>query len=555
MAKGDNIPVLDETVVTATIEDELNDANKFKINGADYYCYFEISTSEFPQDQVDPDKQDPTNTIRLTKSAIVNLDLQENFFEPFCAGHITVNNPYDYIEDNHYTTGDGDDYLHVVFCEWETFKRFPEHALTYTFVITDEGNSVSKSDRSNNFKTYKLLDKNYAKLNEAIPFNKVYPTNAMREAGDTTVGSCIRQLLVDVLGADVIDNDFWDVGSHKIGEPNGEFVADQEYITCPLSWRYSDLLKYLLRINYSTGGDGEALPVQCVLNFDRTKQKYSLEAIDKIFKDNKALTIEGFGLGDLTGSSDNNETTRVLGTNKNNPKDTNVPVNQNEGLLKNANVTTPMVNYGNEFFINYSAGYNDGLGGQQNQHQVSLEEIRAEWKKSFVDVFNLVGGKPQPFVPLNKIRGRTIRPMIFPFNKDQIINIAKAQMVSNLTFLNLQLTLDNQGDTFRQPGKFIDLFKLTGGLDGNDSPSDAKILGRWFVTKVHHRFFKDSYENVIQCVKTYVGPDVDSRFDDASLTLPNQIPTGKQIRTLPGSQTPNDLNPTQLPGGNPIVLT
>ena len=96
MAKGDNIPVLDETVVTATIEDELNDANKFKINGADYYCYFEISTSEFPQDQVDPDKQDPTNTIRLTKSAIVNLDLQENFFEPFCAGHITVNNPYDY---------------------------------------------------------------------------------------------------------------------------------------------------------------------------------------------------------------------------------------------------------------------------------------------------------------------------------------------------------------------------------------------------------------------------------------------------------------------------
>ena len=26
---------------------------------------------------------------------------------------------------------------------------------------------------------------------------------------------------------------------------------------------------------------------------------------------------------------------------------------------------------------------------------------------------------------------------IFPFNKDQIINIAKAQMVSNLTFLNL----------------------------------------------------------------------------------------------------------------------
>ena len=553
MAK--NIQTLPETAVTGShVIEDLNAANKFN-------CYFEISNSEFPEDDIDPEKVDQTNKIRLTKPAIIDLDIQENFFEPFCAGHITINNPFDYIEDNHYTRGDGKDYLHVKLCEWETFKLDPTRALTYTFVITDEGNSVSKTDRSNNFKTYKLLDNNYAKLNESIPFGKIYPTNAMKEVGDISVGACIKQVLIDVLGEDVINEDLWHYGNHDIGTTNGEFVSLQETITIPLSWRYSDLLKYLLRINYSLGGDGESLPVQCVLSLDRTNQKYSLEPIDLIFKDNEQLAIEAFGLGDLTGNIDENYSGMgELGTNKNNPKDTKVPVNQYEGVLKNANVTTPMVNYGNEFFINYSAGFYDPLVGTEGQHQISLQSIASEWKKSFVDVFKLVGGAPQPFVPINKIRGRTIKPMLFPFDRDKIINIAKAQMVSNLTFLNLQLAIDNEGDTQRQPGKFIDLFKLTGGIPGGESPSDAKVLGRWFVTKVHHRFFKDSYQNVLQCIKTYVGPSVDQRFDDASLTLPNQIPTGKQIRTLPASQIPsrdpNDFDRgLTLPGGNPTITT
>ena len=75
-------------------------------------------------------------------------------------------------------------------------------------------------------------------------------------------------------------------------------------------------------------------------------------------------------------------------------------------------------------------------------------------------------------------------------------------MVSNLTFFNLQLNIDNPGDTNRKPGKFIDVFKL----DKTERKVDTKLLGRWFVTKVRHRFFKDSYQNVLQGVKAYVGP-------------------------------------------------
>ena len=505
------------TAAGAKYTEYLNAPHRFKINGSDYYCYFEISNSESPEDHIHPTKIDPTNKIRLTKSAIVNLDIQENLFEPFCSGSITINNPFDYIEDNHYTTGNGDDFLHMKLCEWTEFSegRDTTKALTYTFVITDESNSVSKTDRSNNFKTYKLLDKNYAKLNEEIPYNTTYPTNAMKEVGDISVGACIKQVLIDVLGEEVINTDLWNNGAHNIGEPNGSFAPIQEHITIPITWKYSDLLKYLLKINYALGGESGSLPVQCILYFDRSIQKYSLEPADALFKDNNALVIEAFGLGDLTGNIDQQQSQgNRVGTNKNNPIDSSVPVNIYEGMLNNLNVTTPMVSYGDEFFVNYSAGSFDQQAGNFGKGVISLQSLVPEWEKSFVKVFKLVGGFPRAFIPFNPTRARTVKTMLFPFPKDHVVNIAKAQMVSNLTFLNLQLTIDNQGNTNRRPGKFIDIFKLKGEESDTSSSAlsslslaDGKTLGRWFVTKVHHRFFKDSYENVIQCVKTYVGPD------------------------------------------------
>lgn len=99
-------------------------------------------------------------------------------------------------------------------------------------------------------------------------------------------------------------------------------------------------------------------------------------------------------------------------------------------------------------------------------------------------------------------------------------------MVSNLTFFNLQLTLDNLGDTSRKPGKFVDVVKF---IEQEDL-IDKKLLGRWFVTNVHHRFFKTSYQTLIQCIKPYVGPAKDARLQDASLTpsINNLLTTNQQ---------------------------
>lgn len=518
-------------------DEELNTPNVFKINGTLYYSFFEISDQPERPKNAEDDLTPRTNVIRLTKSAIISLDIFENFFEPFCSGQITINNPFDFIEDNHYTQGNGQDYLHVTLYEWAQGREDAERSdntlrkagsklqnkkLEYTFVLTNEGNSISKSDRSNNFKTYSLLDKNYAKLNETVPYGKRYPTDEMKETGDLSVGNIIKQVLIDALGPNneegnsTINEKLWDPGNHNIGENNGEFAPLQEYIIPPLQWKYSDLLKYLLRINYSLGGEGEKLPVQSVLQFDRVTKQYSLLPINWYFQNNTDLVIEGFGVGDLTGNPDNvppDESS--TGTNKNNPrsgtKKNPIPVNIYEGMLKNTNLITPMLTYGNEFFVNYSVGFRDPITGIEGQTQVSIADILDGWKRAFVDPFKLVGGPAEMFLPLSKENEHNVRPMIFPFGEKQCINLAKAQMVSNLTFFNLQLTLDNEGNTNRQPGKFIDVFKLLGSTVANDTPSDAKLLGRWFVTGIHHRFIKDSYENIIQCIKTYIGPDLDIR--------------------------------------------
>jgi hypothetical protein len=561
MSNGDNIPALPATVVTGSTTDDLNSPNKFKINGGDFYCFFEISPNEFPEDEDSPETTQQTNKIRLTKSAIVNLDIRENLFEPFISGHITINNPFDYVEDNHFTRGDGTDYLHVTLCEWRTWHREggPAAAVRYTFVLVDENNSVSKTDRSNNFKTYALLDKNYAKLNRQIPYKTKYP----KDDKPQLVGDIIREVLIDGLGDPGIIGEVWHSGDHEIGGQNAIY---QDHVYIPLNWKYTDLLKHLLRINYSLTSGGE-LPVQTVLKYNRDTQQYTLEAIDDIFAQNKALTIEGFGLGDLTGNIDARSVGEKgdLGTNKNNPVDSSrakqgsvAKINTYEGMLKNANLTTPMLNYGNEFFINYLIGHSSSFDGTfSKSNVVYISDIVPLWREAFVGVFKCVGGPPVPFVPVSREGQTTIKPMSFPeLETVNVMNIAKAQLVSNLTFLNLQLTLDTPGDTERHPGRFVDIFKLT--TKKQETFSDAKMLGRWLITKVHHRFFKDSYENVIQCAKTYVGPEEEEpelipRVSTTDTSVSPIVAKPRESEVVDEPPPPSNITPDLGPGGQDVI--
>ncbi len=71
----------------------------FPINGTDFFCRFKLTGPS----------TEGVGAIEFTKSAIINFELEENFFEPFSSARVTVNNPLDFVENNVFTRGDGKD--------------------------------------------------------------------------------------------------------------------------------------------------------------------------------------------------------------------------------------------------------------------------------------------------------------------------------------------------------------------------------------------------------------------------------------------------------------
>jgi len=548
----------------AVVTESLNDPFKFKINGGEYYCRFLITDAARPEAAVE------ANSIELTKSAIVSMDIHESLFEPHIKGSITLNNPYDYIENHHFTTGGGDDFLHVELIDYQVYKEGNERAvgsaeprgvtyanekLKYSFVITTEDNSVSKSDRSNNFKTYQLLDINWFLLNKRVVQKIAYPPDGV---DPMPMGDMIKDLLKRGLGRDdVIDESNWSSGDHVVGKPLGEKLVEFEDKVRPAQhWRYADLIKYLIKYNYCMtgqkkvgggagpgahrfGAGGSGLPVQLILQYNRNTDQYSLIPLDMYFKNNKTLVIEAFGVGDLTPADARNDGDEVKG-NPVDPRDGSAPVNRYTGMLNNTDLTTPYTQYTNEFFVNYYIHNHNSFHGSLPLTILKVSKIAEEWDREFIKEFEIVGGEPVPFLQFKEDPERMGKPMAMPkFSHIDAVNIGKAQMVSNFTFYNLQLNIVNVGDTNRRPGRFVDVFKPS---STQTAGSDAKLLGRWFITSVHHRFLKDQYQTVLQCVKLYTAPE---KWMNRDLTghVEDEIPPLTPVARQPGHSTASSSTP------------
>ena len=65
----------------------------------------------------------------------------------------------------------------------------------------------------------------------------------------------------------------------------------------------------------------------------------------------------------------------------------------------------------------------------------------------------------------------------------------------------MELTLHQLGDVTRRVGMFVDVENLA-----KASNTDAKLCGRWLVTKCTHEFINNSYYNTLFCTKIYTGP-------------------------------------------------
>tara|TARA_R110000824_G_scaffold275518_1_gene464184 strand:- start:160 stop:1674 length:1515 start_codon:yes stop_codon:yes gene_type:complete len=491
----------------------------FKINGEDYECKFILYNSV--------DGKDHRSAIHLTKGALKSLVIEENLFEPFITATAIINNPVDMIEERLVTKGNGTDRLFISFYSQEDARLRGSKEkyivsesikVEYEFVIVGESNSVSETDRFGNFKIYDLVDLNYHKLNSRVPFEEA--DGIPNEFYGKPIGEIIKNLLKTNLGEGVVDDDptegNWDNGNHITVRQPETFDSLKTF-----DFRTSDLIKYLLSIYYK---DEDGTAVQGILHYNRIdgiglkQNAFSLRPISTIFKDNKNKLTEGFKIGEL----DNKE--EGAGTNKNNPTLTNSKLgfsNINQSQLPNTSLSTPMFNYSNRYFINYKVNTHEVLTSTTDITILKIADKKKSWSKIFVDeAFSATGGKPIAFMPLH-LNSSKYKTITYPFSHNVNVKLAEAQMMSNLTFLNLQLGFTNLGFTRRSCSQFIDIIRPAGGTrvrqyDSKkkkfiDMPGfqDTKLLGRWLVTNCRHELIGDRYLNAIQCVKTYVGPDLE----------------------------------------------
>jgi hypothetical protein len=427
-------------------------AELYKINNIDYNCEFKFKNSDGQE-------------IEYTKSALRSLSIIESFFNPFVYGSVAVANPYDLFEDKYILRGDGRDEFSLLIHPEEN----PDDKLEYTFILTEEANYGNPEVRSENIKKFSFIHKDALPFMDKIPYSKSF---------EGKVGELLKDIFKELLGDDMVDEENWEDGDFTIS-----------YIP-PLTFRYIDLIFYMMRHYYAKDGD---IYVKGFIQYDAEKQKYQLNLLSKIFEKNKDNVMEAFTLSDF---ADSGET-----SNQNNPPP-DAEVSEYNNGMRNIGYSTPMYGWNNDYFINTVVHGYDPILGIHKMRLTKLKDIEDKWKKKFVESFKSIGGQPKPFVVKNKTTKQKFRHFRSPYPVEDAVKMVEAELYNTLTFYNLRSIFSNLGSSNRHGGKFIDVVKVGDA----EQKSDEKLLGRWFVTELRHLFLGDGYTNDFTCCKTYVGP-------------------------------------------------
>lgn len=429
-------------------------AEIFKINGIDYDCEFKLENSD-------------GDSVEFTKSAIRGMTLSDNIFNPFSSGEINIANPYDYIENEYFFRGDGRDKFKIKF---KAINDDEDRKFEQDFIIIGDGNHTNPNVRSENIKTFVLASADVLPFTEEIPYAKSFSGK---------VGDIMKDIFIELLGEDSVDEENWESGDF-------DFTFHP-----PLSYRYLDVLHYMMRVFYAIDGD---LSSKGFISYNQESEKYELKLLSDIFKNNKDNLSEAFALGDLTDT--------LTFNNPNNPPP-DAETGEYYAQMSNFGYSTPTLGWVNDFYINNLVFGYDNILGVQKIKKIDIEKLRDKWKKVFVESFKSKGGKPKPYIVFNKKTGGKYKQYKLPYQFENNVKIVEAEIINAMTFYNLQCSFSNMGMSFRKSGKFMDLYKTI----EEEMKSDEKILGRWFITEVRHVFFGDTYTNQLLCTKTYLGPN------------------------------------------------
>ena len=323
-------------------------------------------------------------------------------------------------------------------------------------------------------KSYTLIHPHKFKLMKSFPYRKKY---------NGWVGTVIQNILRDA--------GVWEPENDEEALPPGEAVWIQDYIP-PEHFRYIDLLNYMLRKYVNEVEIGKGPWTKAFLRLNSSTNNYTLTPLDKVYENWEKGLVDTIVAGETAGENP------VPPPDNPDIKD----LRQFSGNVTSINIDTPGTWFNNSYTMNnLVVGYNNELGTSQ-MREVRLKDILPEHKRWFVDPFKMTSGKPKQHVMIEteSLTGE-FKVVRLPYDINTNYKIVYADLMTNLTFYNLELNANMIGVVQREPGKFINVVKA----NDDETVYEAKALGTYFITGISHVFLLNTYRNHCSAVKTYIG--------------------------------------------------
>jgi len=484
-------------------------------------------------------------TINLQKSAILELDIEDNVYNPFFKGHVVIDNRDNVIERfktdstlsefsnksllrGYRTRGDARDILLLSILPVDKGVTEGEYnmmsdsyyevfGLQLMFVISDE---IDTSNENSVVKRYTIQDFDYQILSERNTFfsttslleGKSDIANLTDSEREATTGKIIKAILQTVLqDKSVIKTE---VINGVAVTPDFEDGASKLFYSSPANYTAIDDISYM----YSLHVSDNAYKDFAFLNKNQYTGEYELISASNIFKNSFNKTNDSGGKYYLENFTLQGGTKDVSGVIQNSMKKPAVALEFGElsDIIDIKFFNPPGKLYQDTIKTNLVHSYNcktkmfhiNGVDGD-------IENI----KKSFDNIFVApMKGKnaPSPNFILNNTQKTNLNyNNVFTIynNDNDFIKLAVGRntVLKNALKLNLGIEMTVQGGLHRHAGKFISIDR-SGSYVENDF--DDKFLGIYFIISVNHIFVNDNnYYNKIVAIKTYSFTDLKNNED------------------------------------------
>jgi hypothetical protein len=535
------------TTGNPTLDESINKAStNFRIDNIQYkyYVYLLNGDGKF---------------LGLTSDSIELLNIKDNILEMAASGTCVIRNDNDAIErsnfndqlnqkenyfqrqpknnsgtviDEFFFRNDCRDYL-VVYIRPElkdlvdgedTDKIKPVSTLFYTFSIIENEDVVGQGDDDARFKKLTLIDNDLEILREKNLFfssSKIVTAATGKDLAHldddergTFTGLILKELIIQGLDAG---------GSAEKTEQNGSVIDEDLFSLGTSTLFYSSPGEYnvLTDIDYVLKRHTSAAPPHdpCLLRKDRYSQKYTLISYKDYFRNAIFQSKNGSSGGLL-----HLETIYLA--------DESLSIGAESPEIKQR---TPLAPFNNLSFNEFSQvnTYNffnmSGLDTQSKLITTAVHSYQLSDKQFQIDLYNnnistsmttyydyfVRGDKEYPlFVGGNSIYSNTFLNQfrknnlnyknIFSINDtepDQRLGLGRNDILKNAIFLNNAIELDLKGLTFRSSGKFFSFARKNGAIE---SKYDDKVFGTYLAVQVDHNFSKNTYNNKVIGIKTYL---------------------------------------------------